>query len=94
MSRWRLLYDGDFVTLRLLMRFNALNGKQPAIFFRMRTLGLYVPLALLGARLFALDGVFWSAFIANVSAGLLAFLWLFHTTRKEEKTLAGQRQDA
>ncbi len=75
--------------------FNGMNKPHPAVFFSvLRTLGLYVPLALLGARLFALDGVFWSAFIANVSAGLLAFLWLFHTTRKEEKTLAGQRQDA
>ncbi|MDZ7796127.1 MAG: MATE family efflux transporter [Candidatus Marinimicrobia bacterium] len=65
--------------------FNGMNKPHPAVFFSMlRTLGLYVPLALLGAHFFALEGVFWSAFIANISAGALAFAYLFRTTGKEE----------
>ncbi len=65
--------------------FNGMNKPHPAVFFSLlRTLGLYVPLALLGAHFFALEGVFWSAFIANTSAGILAFAYLFRTTKKEE----------
>jgi putative MATE family efflux protein len=65
--------------------FNGMNKPHPAAFFPvLRTVGLYVPLAWAGARLFGLTGVFWSAFIANVVAGLLGYAWLIRTVKKEE----------
>lgn len=38
--------------------------------------GLYVPLALMGSRLFGLKGIFGAAGIANLIAGALAYIWL------------------
>jgi putative MATE family efflux protein len=38
--------------------------------------GLYVPLALLGSRLFGLEGIFGAASVANLVAGALAYVWI------------------
>lgn len=58
--------------------FNALNRPLPAAGLSiMRMLVLYVPLALLGSRLFALTGIFAAAAVANiVTAGVSSIrLW-------------------
>ena len=58
--------------------FNALNKPMPAAGLSiMRTLVLYIPLALLGSRLFALKGIFAAAAVANiVTAGVSSIqLW-------------------
>ncbi len=57
--------------------FNALNRPFPSaalVLFQM--FGLTVPLALLGARLFGVNGVFYAAAGANFIAGSVAFLWI------------------
>jgi putative MATE family efflux protein len=56
---------------------NALNRPlQSALLTLLRLFGLYVPLALAGSTLFGLRGIFGAAALANVSAGVIAFLWL------------------
>lgn len=63
--------------------FNGINKPLPATFFSLlRMLGLYVPLAWLGSVYFDLPGIFWAAVIANVIAGISAFLYLLRTMRK------------
>lgn len=68
--------------------FNGMNKPFPsAIFSIIRMIGLYVPLAWLGAKLFGLNAVFWAAFTANIIIGLLSFSFLFRTVKKEEAHL-------
>jgi Na+-driven multidrug efflux pump len=47
----------------------------------MRTILLYVPLALLGRYLFGIAGVFGAYALANVTTGVVAYLWLKHAVR-------------
>ncbi len=57
--------------------FNGINKPLPSAFFStLRMIGLYVPLAWISSRLFGLNGIFWSAFIANISVGILSLYWL------------------
>lgn len=66
--------------------FNGINKPYPsAIFSVIRMLGLYVPLAWLGAKIFELSGVFWAAFIANIIVGILSFSYLFKTVNKQKR---------
>jgi len=50
--------------------------------------GLYIPLAFVGSNLFGLRGIFTAAAIANVIAGVLAYLWLKRvlSVKSEEMT--------
>jgi len=62
--------------------FNALNRPLPSsalVLFQM--FGLTVPLALLGARLFGVNGVFYAAAAANFIAGSVAFFWIGRSLR-------------
>lgn len=64
---------------------NALNRPlQSALLTLLRLFGLYVPLAFAGSALFGLRGIFGAAAVANVLAGVAAYLWL-------RQTLAGER---
>ncbi len=56
--------------------FNGLGQPLPAVVVSLiRMLLLYLPAALLGARLFGLPGIFAAACLANLLSGLLAYLW-------------------
>lgn len=62
---------------------NGINKPLPAAFFSMlRMVGLYVPLAWAGSKLFGLPGVFWAAFTANVVAGLSAYYFLIRKVKR------------
>jgi len=63
--------------------YNGINKPYPsALFSIIRMLVLYVPLALIGAKIFGINGVFWAGFIANVIVGIISFWFLHHTIRK------------
>ena len=62
--------------------FNAMNRPvQAAAVSLVRVFVLYVPLAILGRRMFALEGVFGAATAANILSAALAFVWLKATLR-------------
>jgi len=65
--------------------FNGLNKPYPsAVFSIIRMLVLYVPLAWIGSKFFALKGIFWAGFTANIIAGTLAAVFLYKTICKLE----------
>lgn len=56
--------------------FNALGKPIPAVLMTVgRMVGLYIPLAYLGGRFFGVTGIFVAACVANLGAGLGAYLW-------------------
>ncbi|BFN37569.1 MATE family efflux transporter [Fidelibacter multiformis] len=70
--------------------YNGLNRPYPAVFFSMlRMLILYVPLAWIGATFFALEGVFWAGFTANIIAGSTAYAFLYRCVKRIEKQIDG-----
>lgn len=64
----------------LMLCTNTLDGiNKPLISFSLtmlRMLMLYVPLAWITSSYFGLEGIFWSAFSANLIAGATAWFWL------------------
>ena len=63
--------------------FNGLNKPYPsAVFSLTRMFVLYVPLAWIGSRIYAINGVFWAGFIANVLTGIFSYKYLFGTVKK------------
>ncbi|MCK5822451.1 MAG: MATE family efflux transporter, partial [Bacteroidales bacterium] len=63
--------------------FNGINKPMNSAFFSiLRMLGLYVPLAWIGSKIFFLDGIFFAAFIANIITGILAYVFLFKNIKK------------
>ena len=63
--------------------FNALNKPFPSAMLSLtRMIFLYVPLAWIGSKLIGINGIFAAGFIANVTAGILAFKLLFRTVKK------------
>lgn len=78
-------YGFQGLVLLSTQSFNGLNKPIPsAVFSMIRMLVLYVPLAWLASKLFGINGVFAAGFIANVSIGILAFLFLRKTIKKME----------
>lgn len=70
--------------------YNGLNRPYPAVFFSMlRMLLLYVPLAWIGATFFALGGVFWAGFTANIIAGSTAYAFLYRCVKRIENQIDG-----
>ncbi|MCD6234390.1 MAG: MATE family efflux transporter [Candidatus Marinimicrobia bacterium] len=70
--------------------YNGLNRPYPAVFFSMlRMLFLYVPLAWIGATFYALKGVFWAGFTANIIAGTLSYAFLYHCVKRIERQIDG-----
>ena len=63
--------------------FNGINRPYPsALFSIIRMLVLYVPLAWVGSKIFAIYGVFFAGFTANIIVGIISFWFLHHTIRK------------
>lgn len=52
-----------------------------------RMLVLYVPLAWITSDIYGIKGVFWSAFTANITVGILAFIWISTIICKKQKVL-------
>jgi putative MATE family efflux protein len=72
--------------------FNGLNKPFSSMFFSMiRLLVLYVPLAWLGSKFFAINGIFWAGFTANIVAGILAFGFLYRSVCKMEGSCLKKR---
>jgi putative MATE family efflux protein len=59
----------------------------------LRMFVLYVPLAFLGSSLIGLTGVWWAAFVANITSGLVAVLWFRHIFRGLEHEPISPRAD-
>jgi Na+-driven multidrug efflux pump len=64
--------------------FNGINKPMPSMGLTMlRMFGLYVPLAWLASIYWNLQGVFWSAFVANILVGTITYFWLKKHLRKK-----------
>ncbi len=62
--------------------FNGLNRPGAAVVISVaRTLGVNVPVAWIGGRLFGADGVFLGVCVANLVVGLAAAIWVWRVTR-------------
>lgn len=60
--------------------FNAINKPYPAILITfLRMFVIYIPLALIGSRLFGMKGIFVSAALCNVISGTIAYFWIKKT---------------
>jgi putative MATE family efflux protein len=71
------------VFLLLTSAFNAMNKPLNAAFVSLiRMIGLYIPLALLGSRLFELIGIFGAASLANIITGCIAIIWILRSQKK------------
>ena len=86
-DKYFFIIGGSYVFQGLVLlstsSFNGLNKPYPsAIFSLIRMFVLYVPLALIGSRLFEINGVFWAGFIANVITGIFSYKYLFGTVKK------------
>jgi Na+-driven multidrug efflux pump len=56
--------------------FNGLGNPLPGVVISVtRILVLYVPLAMLGVRLYGIVGIFAAYAVANVLSGLLGYVW-------------------
>lgn len=83
----------------LMLCNSSLNGiNKPMISFclsLLRMLILYVPLAWITSKLFGLNGIFWSAFVANLVGGGAAWFWLqkLISKKKFETTLANKTRE-
>ena len=65
--------------------FNGINKPLPSMGLTMlRMFGLYVPLAWLASVYWNLQGVFWSAFVANILVGTITYFWLKGHLRKKQ----------
>lgn len=82
----------------LMLCTSSLDGiNKPLISFSLtllRMLVLYVPLAWITSKMFGLDGVFWSAFIANLIAGSSAWFWLQKLIAKQSEEDVIKQQPA
>jgi putative MATE family efflux protein len=75
-------YGGYGLVMTINASFNGLGKPLPGVVVSlMRTILLYVPLALLGRYLFGVVGVFGAYALANVTTGVVAYLWLKHAVR-------------
>lgn len=56
--------------------FNALGAPRPnMMFYAVKLIGLYIPLAALGVRIFGFTGIAYAAALSNILTGVLAFYW-------------------
>ncbi|MBN2279684.1 MAG: MATE family efflux transporter [Candidatus Marinimicrobia bacterium] len=62
--------------------FNGINKPLPSVLFSsFRMIGAYIPLAFLGSWLLGLAGIFWAAFVTNISIGIITIIWLNKTLK-------------
>ena len=67
--------------------FNGINKPIPSMGLTvLRMFGLYVPLAWLASIYWNLQGVFWSAFVANIIVGIATYLWLKNHLKKVKRS--------
>ena len=72
----------------VLPLFNGINKPMPSMGLTLlRMFGLYVPLAWLASVYWNLQGVFWSAFVANILVGAITYIWLKRHLRKKHSAL-------
>lgn len=71
--------------------FNGINKPLPSAgITALRMFGLYVPLAWLASVYWNLNGVFWSAFFANIVVGTLTFSWLHRYLKRNKNRMVNQ----
>ncbi|MEX0647730.1 MAG: MATE family efflux transporter [Balneolaceae bacterium] len=80
----------------LMLCTSTLDGiNRPLVSFSLsllRMLVLYVPLAWLTSNAFGLNGIFWSAFTANLAAGTVAWYWLQKIISKQTTVIKQPEQ--
>ena len=73
----------------MMMGMGTFNGiNKPFIAFSMiviRMIGLYIPLAWFATSWIGLEGIFWSAFTANLISGAITYLFLFISCRNHSQ---------
>ncbi|MGM0375896.1 MAG: MATE family efflux transporter [Bacteroidota bacterium] len=70
--------------------FNGINKPLPSAgLTSLRMFGLYIPLAWLASIFWNLQGVFWSAFLANIVVGILTYIWLCRYLKKQQEGASG-----
>ena len=68
---------GDHVFMVVNAAFNGLGNPLPGVVISVtRILVLYVPLAMLGMKLYGVVGIFGAYAIANILAGILGYFWV------------------
>lgn len=78
-----LAYGLQGVTILTNSSFNAMHKPMAALLLSMlRLFVCYVPLAYLGSKLYQLEGMFYSAVIANLITAVVAYLWFKHSLDK------------
>jgi putative MATE family efflux protein len=76
-------YGAYGIVMIMNASFNGLGHPMPAVWISVaRILVLYVPLALAGAALFGIPGVFGAYVVANVVSGLGAYAWARRSVRR------------
>ncbi len=72
-----LSYGAYGLVMSTCAAFNGIGHPLPGVVISaLRTLILFLPLALLGRALFGLNGLFFASAISNIAIGLLAYAWL------------------
>ena len=73
-------YGAYGVVMVMNAAFNGLGNPMPGVYISVtRMLVLYVPLAMIGRHWFDINGILAAYAVANLLAGLLAFLWARRT---------------
>jgi Na+-driven multidrug efflux pump len=84
-----LSYGPAGIVMVVNAAFNGMGLPYPAVVISMlRVIVLYLPLAYAGGRLAGIGGIFAAACIANVLAGIFAYVWFARVTKKA--ALAGK----
>jgi Na+-driven multidrug efflux pump len=82
-----LSYGPAGIVMVVNAAFNGLGRPYPAVAISiLRVIVLYLPLAYVGGKLAGIGGIFAAACIANVLAGITAYLWFAGVTKKAAST--------
>jgi len=81
---WGILTSSAFNAINMPMKAMAVNAIRFAV--------LMLPLAWFGSRFFAFDGLVFGMAIANILAGIIAFIWIRKVTFSNDKAV-GSSQD-
>jgi Na+-driven multidrug efflux pump len=76
-------YAGYGLVMTLNAAFNGMGKPMPGVVVSlMRTIALYVPLALVGRHYFDIPGIFAAYAAANIITGFVAYRWVKKTVRE------------
>lgn len=85
-------YGGFGVAMTSCSAFNGMGYPAPALIISaIRTLILFIPLALVGKALLGVNGIFAASAVTNLSVGVLGFIWLgrrIERSKREQDQLA------